>query len=322
MSDAGVPPEAAAAARRLLGGGVSGIALAGAGANSRIYRVDRPEGPAALKSYPPRIGDTRGRQDAEWRALAFLRGNGVAQVPEPIARDDRAGYTAIEWIDGSPIPDPSDADVEEAMDFAAAVFGLSRRPDAASFPPASEACLSAAEIVRQVRARLEAFAPHAELDAFLRDEFRPAFAPLERAAGADGAGDLPAALRRLIPADFGFHNALRRPDGRIAFFDFEYFGWDDPAKLVADFLLHPAFALTARQRLRAAERAAEALPDDPGFADRLRRTLPLYRLRWCLILLNPFRRDRIARAGAGLLHSAQDEQLAKARRMLADGADA
>ena len=36
--------------------------------------------------------------------------------------------------------------------------------------------------------------------------------------------------RTLSPSDFGFHNALRTPAGTMVFLDFEYFGWDDPAK--------------------------------------------------------------------------------------------
>jgi len=35
---------------------------------------------------------------------------------------------------------------------------------------------------------------------------------------------------------------------RIIFLDFEYFGWDDPAKMIVDFLLHPAMNLSRRRR--------------------------------------------------------------------------
>ena len=49
--------------------------------------------------------------------------------------------------------------------------------------------------------------------------------------------------RTLSPSDFGFHNAIRRSDDVLIFIDFEYFGWDDPAKTISDFLLHPAMQL-------------------------------------------------------------------------------
>ena len=60
------------------------------------------------------------------------------------------------------------------------------------------------------------------------------------AAKAPVEAELPVEQRTLSPSDFGFHNALRRPDGRVVFLDLEYFGWDDPAKMISDFLLHPA----------------------------------------------------------------------------------
>src|ERR1700680_1391707 len=46
------------------------------------------------------------------------------------------------------------------------------------------------------------------------------------AAGLAFDAELPQEWRSLVPSDFGFHNSLRRPDGSLAFLDFEYFGWD------------------------------------------------------------------------------------------------
>jgi hypothetical protein len=43
---------------------------------------------------------------------------------------------------------------------------------------------------------------------------------------------------RVSPSDFGFHNAILTPSG-VRFFDFEFSGWDDPAKTLADFFLQP-----------------------------------------------------------------------------------
>jgi hypothetical protein len=40
------------------------------------------------------------------------------------------------------------------------------------------------------------------------------------------------------PSDFGFHNAIKAPMG-VRFFDFEFAGWDDPAKAIVDFFLQP-----------------------------------------------------------------------------------
>ena len=50
----------------------------------------------------------------------------------------------------------------------------------------------------------------------------------------------------MSPSDFGFHNALATPGGRLVFIDFEYAGWDDPAKLANDFFCQPAVPVDAR----------------------------------------------------------------------------
>ena len=290
-----IPLAALDAARRLVPDEILSVALAGAGANSRIFRVETKTGPLALKSYPTRLGDPRDRQDCEWRALVFLRANGETAVPQALARTASGGFTMMEWIEGHPVTAPADPDVREACAFIRRVFALSSHADANGFGPASEACLSEAEIFAQIARRLDAFAPYPGLQAFLDREFGPALRAAE-AQSSPGMRDaaLEPAQRRLIPADFGFHNALKTAEGRLRFFDFEYFGWDDPAKLAADFMLHPAVALTEAQKQVIKKECTEAMASDPTFAERLRRRYALYRLRWVLILLNPFRRDRIA----------------------------
>jgi thiamine kinase-like enzyme len=56
--------------------------------------------------------------------------------------------------------------------------------------------------------------------------------------GLDENNPLPKSQKILSPSDFGMHNAIFDCTGHFTFIDFEYFGWDDPAKLVADFLHH------------------------------------------------------------------------------------
>jgi hypothetical protein len=95
---------------------------------------------------------------------------------------------------------------------------------------------------------------------------------------------------------------LRRPGGDIDFLDFEYFGWDDPAKLVADTLLHPATDLPHNLKARFYDGMVRSLPSP----DRLRAVVPivypLFGIKWSLILLNEFLREglvRRAHAGGG-----------------------
>ena len=121
---------------------------------------------------------------------------------------------------------------------------------------AAEACLSGAEIERQLRKRsaaLCALEGEPQLQAFLTGEFAgilddclPTAWEILSSAGLSFEQELKPEQRRLVPSDFGFHNALRDERGRLTFIDFEYFGWDDPVKLTADILLHPGTPVADR----------------------------------------------------------------------------
>ncbi len=139
-----------------------------------------------------------------------------------------------------------------------------------------------------------------QLIEFLDEAVAPQFArrlaearTLLAAASLDFAAELPQEWRSLVPSDFGFHNSLRREDGSLAFVDFEYFGWDDPVKLTADILLHPGRPLA---RAAASTFSAGGGARSTARTDRSRggstAYLPLFGLRWVLILLNEFIPER------------------------------
>ncbi|HEX4504291.1 MAG TPA: aminoglycoside phosphotransferase family protein [Alphaproteobacteria bacterium] len=315
------PGDIAAA---LIGGSIGDIQPVGGGRNSRVYRVRSNGTDYALKQYPPRSGDPRDRLGTEAKALRLMERHGIARVPRFLATDERHGFSLLSWLDGEPVDAPMAADIDQAAGFLASLHAHRHDDPAAALPPASEACLSGREIVRQIRARLDTLdaAGDPGLRVFLEGPFTGRLAGLvsaaERLAGFEA--DLPPEWRSPVPSDFGFHNVMRQADGALAFFDFEYFGWDDPVKLTADVILHPGTVLdpALRQRFR---RAAEAIyGGDPGFAPRLAAYYPLFALRWALILLNEFLpnrwQQRIAAGAAEEWADAKGRQLAKAEAML------
>jgi hypothetical protein len=280
------------------------------------------DGVLALKSYPCADDDARDRLGTEYDALSFLRTLGEDAVPAPVAisRPTRAAF--YRWIDGEPITAPVAGDIDAALAFLHRVHGYRRSGAASAMPLASEACLSAAELLRQIserEQRLRGVAPRdPRLEEFLQ-RFADQRSRLFDSVDRGGEHELAAEFRTLSPSDFGFHNALRDRSGRVIFLDFEYFGWDDPVKLTADFLLHPGMALDRAARRRFADGMAAIHGADPDFRARLGRQLPLYALRWCLILLNEFlpgHRARRAVAGGGDNAAAKVRQLAKAEAML------
>jgi hypothetical protein len=313
--------QAAGWAETILEVPVTGVHRGGAGGNNRIYRVETASRRFCLKLYPSLPGDLRDRLGAEFSALSFLGRHGVAVVPQAIAANPAAGYGLYSWLEGVPAANPTDADLDALLDFVELLDRLREAPDAQALPLAAEACLSPAELVRQLDRRLDLLADAAALSPALDRLLSGTVVPLLERWGQPVRrldAQLPAALRTLSPSDLGFHNALATPAG-LHFVDFEYFGWDDPVKLTADFVLHPGMVLDTELKARFLADCRVRFARDSGFADRLNQLYPLYGLRWCLILLNEFLPERWARrtfAGAGDRTGAEARQLAKATILL------
>jgi hypothetical protein len=320
------------AAANLAGDAVTSLSALGGGANNRVYRADTENGVFALKSFMKPTSDCRDRLGAELAALTFLAEMNETAAPRIIASDRQAGLILFEWIEGSPIFDPGSADIDAAAAFAQRLKKYSDSAQALALKPAAEACHSAAEIARQVRNRMTQLSTvahrHTDLAKFLDQVANPALERSEQrarrgftVAGIDFEADQPHERLTLSPSDFGFHNALRRPDGTIAFVDFEYFGWDQPLRLVADFILHPGMTLSTEQQQTFSNTMINVfMADDQSFATRLDLCLPLVGLRWSMIILNEFlpnRRQQRDFAGTlGIIEETQARQLAKARNML------
>lgn len=312
----GEPPDAVEQVRR------------GAGRNSAVFRVRLACAVYALKQYPPRRPCERDRAAAEMAALRLMADNGMTTAPQPVAADTERGFALIEWIDGAAVTNPDAVDIKAAAAFLAALHALRSAAGASGQPEAAEACLSGREIINQIERRLarldELKAAEPALTAFLHDVARPLAAEIgrwvQRAYAAHGLSfehPIAPVARTLCPSDFGFHNALRRPSGALVFIDFEYFGWDDPVKLVADFLLHPGMRLSEALRTQFAAAALDIYGDDAMFAARLALLYPLFAVRWCMILLNEFLPERWAHrinaGGAADWATAKQRQLDRAR---------
>ncbi len=298
--------QIAEVARGLCGGTVDSLeAIHGAG-NHRVYRVDGDNGSRfALKTYFAGGTDGNQRLSAEFAGLTYMWGEGLRSIPQPMAADRDAQCALFGWIDGDPVTAPTPTDIDAAADFVRALRDLSRHGGAGDLSLAREACLSPDELHRQIvvrRARLSREAAfRGDLAVFLQDSFdntlHVSWARALRglaSAGVSRGTELPARLRTLSPSDFGFHNAVRAADGTLIFCDFEYFGWDDPVKLVADFVLHPGMALDAALAARFEEKAGAIFADEPSISVRLQHLTPLYALRWALIVLNEFIPERWA----------------------------
>ena len=332
------PEELRAGLARLLSRSVTGLERIGGGRNSRVYKVTTGGSERfALKIYFRHAGDPRDRLATEYGSFSYLWARGFREIPEPMAADTKAGWVVYRFIEGDKIPPggAGNAEVEAAADCLGRLRDLSRQAGSRNLGVASEAFFTLNEIVESVRGRLSRLdaatggeAIYIGLRSFLEADFKPFLERAARwsearltAAGGSVDRELDPGERTLSPSDFGFHNALRQPDGRIIFLDFEYFGWDDPAKMIADFLLHPAMQLSPEAKTTFASALFRRFSDWPGLRGRVESVYPLFGLKWCTIILNEFLPDALLRrefaaTAASDRSGLQRQQLDKARHLL------
>ena len=322
---------------QLSGFDVSDIEPINRGRNSQVFKIKSGlSGEYVLKLYSHDSSDTRDRVGVEYKGLTFLWNQGIKCIPKPIAVNYDLKVAIYEFINGYYF-EPSSicaGDIDEALDFLISVRETQVHEDALLIPWASEACFSVSDLLNNINIRLKnlemSSASGPELDAlryYLKEEFKP-FLNLVTQSYESTVINSWLMLRHLppceefvlSPSDFGFHNAIKR-GGETVFVDFEYFGWDDPAKTLSDFLLHPAMQLASSNRERFAKRFLLEFNNTGDLNGRFKVFYPFYGLKWCLILLNEFmpsnlEKRRLVGALSGEKADMLTVQLLKSKDML------
>jgi len=267
--------------------------------NSRIYKLTGTnEDQYALKIYPDRQLDPRRRLETEFFTCQYFESSKL-NVAKAKAKDLNLNWAIYSWISGKPIITPDKKFVDDAINFVEVLFRKSREiKDISEFNEASEACLSGDEIIRQIHSRMDflLMVDSEELTHYLEMEFLPIFKMISEQASKLVSNLFSEKISYdfliLSPSDFGGHNAIRDKSNQTTFIDFEYFGWDDPVKLVSDFYWHPGMNLSSELQEYWINSTKNIFKNDVAFEPRLIAYLPLFALRWCLILLNEYLPDR------------------------------
>jgi hypothetical protein len=284
--------------RRLLGGQDVRMERLAPSGNNRLFRIDGAGRPIVAKWYLQDGSDRRERQTAEWQFLRYCEELGLHCVPRGLEYDSGARVTLLSFVEGRSFGgSPGEAEVAEAARFAHDL-NPSARPVPADLSPASEGGFSFADHDAQLVARLDRLR-----ELYGEDETiaaaRILVAGMERCherwrdacgrrVAAELARPLPQAEHCVSPSDFGFHNVLVGEDDRLSFLDFEYAGWDDPAKLVCDFFWQPRFPVPLALREPFVKSVLAFSREIAFHRERVHLLDPLFGLKWCCILLNPF----------------------------------
>ena len=282
-----------------------------AGRNSEVHRISNPHGQWILKNYYQHSSDMRDRLGTEFRFLTYLEKRGASAVARPLGMDYAVNCGLYTFLPGRRPVTIAPSHISQAVDFIKTINFSHNTRDALALPMAADACLTWQAHMGLAESRIDrllALQPKQKLEMeasqFVRKQLLPMWLHLKSRLMqtlAPSEAELPMNGRIISPSDFGFHNVLEN-QGELFFLDFEYAGWDDPAKLICDFICQPELPVTQSQGQQFIDELLPELPQPDKIKHRVQLLLPVHRLKWSCILLNEFRledRSRRIYAGAG-----------------------
>jgi hypothetical protein len=264
--------------------------------NSAIYKLYLSSGhKAALKMYPEI--SYHNRLKSEFESTKIFQELGIKNVQKPISFNHSLGVASYEWIEGEKVTKYGLEELNAALSFLSVLNDKSKVESFKNFPFAADSCPRGQDIEMQIKRRLlqleEPSKTHNELNKFLKNDFKSLFNEITSWSQTTWPSneDYKTPLKKneliLSPSDFGFHNAIRSQNDGLVFHDFEYFGWDDPVKLISDFSHHAAMSLS--NQLEQLWFSGVSTIYGKHLLNRLSAAWPLYGLNWCLIILNEFK---------------------------------
>jgi hypothetical protein len=281
------------------------------GGNNRSYVVQAAGDSFFVKQYFRHPADNRDRLGTEFGFLSLLREHGVSCVPTPIARDEATGSAVYSLLQGMPMQEEqiNASHVGECLEFICKLQELRQEGKPPMLPRAAEGCFSVQDHIDICDRRLTRLASledkggvHGEASAFVRSVLLPAWRDLKEGiltaydqSGLELRKPLPRKGLCISPSDFGFHNALTAPNGRLQFIDFEYAGLDDPVKLLCDFFHQPKIPVDSSHLTDFSRQFCQRFLEPNETLRRMKLLFPLHGLKWCCIMLNVFLEEGFAR---------------------------
>jgi len=247
----------------------------------------------------------RDRMKAEVEFLTYAAEVAPQYVPRLIHVDPEYRCVVIEHIDGTAYTEdeaPSLDDIRSAADFFRLLNSAGKVAKQHIKLDAAEGFLRLTDHIENVRERLSKISTDhlpqkskkqaVELLRWMQDAMeRASNQILESISIGSVTNSINPEQLCISPSDFGFHNAIRTRYG-VKFFDFEFAGWDDPAKAASDFVLQPKVPV----RLHTSP-LLTVFNDDTGEELRLRCAVlsPMLRLKWACIMLSVLQAERLDR---------------------------
>ena len=264
-----------------------------------IYRLrTEDEMVFILKHYLADAGNARTRLDTEFNHLTALREVGLTNIPQPYGKED--SWAVYSYFKGDVNPNPTDDITRQLGQMLIELDNKGEELRRKPIKRAPDARLTLQSYVQILNEKWNAVLqscqrPDGPKDIMLfmltdfeqmRQDNLNHFHLICKREGFDKDVPLPEKKQIFSPTDFGLHNVLKTESGQLAFLDFESSGWDDPARLLADFFYSTDGTLTQAQKLKIIESFTQNRRWDKDFLSRFWAIADLVAVEWVLNILN------------------------------------
>ena len=269
--------------------------------NNRIYKIQlRNEEEYVVKQYFHLKEDSRPRLKAEFGHLDALWNLGFKNIPKPIR--NKKNWAVYSLIEGDSVKSINLEKIDEVLSFICRLSDESDKLRDLPILPASDSRSCLKDYIDQIERRFSLIIEGAktsdlekEISNFLGQNLFPLkefilkkfYASIE-SIGWSLNSPYKEDQQMFCPSDLGFHNIISSTEKneRLVFLDFEYSGWDDPAKLLADFFHHAGQKVSWEHKWYLLEKFATHRKHDPDFLRRWEIVIDSVGLEWVLIVLN------------------------------------
>lgn len=263
------------------------------GRNNRIYEVRYENGKSEiLKSYFDDQINLPSRFERETNFYSHLRKINCSLTPRLLEKNYSNQTVILSKINGSNVADYqiNTNTIDQAVTFLKEINSESYAYDFW----AKDALLSLDSLLEDINERIKALLfflkeiSNLEFEHFIYDKLLPIWETIKKTNIEGGASTLfQNRCFFLSPSDFGFHNA-KINNGKLVFFDFEYSGMDDFAKLVCDFKWCPEYKNQFIYSDYFTSKLFSELRMDENFLARVNFLSPIFAIKWACIILNDF----------------------------------
>lgn len=272
--------------------------------NNKVFIVNSGSSVFFVKQFFESYEDKRNRFQAEISFIEYAHLCAPGKVPEMYAIDMENKFIIFENVVGDKLT-VENINEDLILD-AASFFSALNRPElkltsGKKLLDASEACFSIRDHINLINQRIinlekvddnlnTASAFHT-ITGLIRKQFEEIKKQIIFHANLNGI-DINLEIERenqvISPSDFGFHNCIMKGNNDLIFIDFEYAGWDDPAKVTGDFFSQLQVPVPENYFSLFVEKAFENLNNKAEVITRAKLLLPLYKIKWTCIAMNVF----------------------------------